>query len=165
MSQGLVEEDLEKGVAMVEAAAERGLQARAVLLGAFQADPDDPDENLLQQDLEDAVVTLADAGDGLGCGVITLADCGGAATDDSLREAVEACFGVDVRGEGLMERLSLRLRDAGLCEGALQLGITRFEASAAAASGTMTAMELLMAVEAFGLRHSLDAAKLKNAAE
>ena len=57
-----------------------------------------------------------------GAGVVALRDCEGAATEESLREVVEAAFNLDVAGEAVMERLSVGVGAAGLLRAALALG-------------------------------------------
>lgn len=153
-----------KAVGLVEAAADRGLFVRAVLTEAFQAAPKHPDENACQAEMEEMVTRLADAGAGMACSVITLSDDRREATEDSLRDALEVCFGVDCRGEGMMERLSLRLADSAFCSAAVQLSVTRFEGSAAGSPRLTRTADLLAAAEAAGLRHGVDLAALERAA-
>jgi len=162
MSGEGLNERMEAAIALAEAAAAAEMPLRAVLRSAFAPDPDFPEDNALAEELGEAVVTLADAGSGMACGAITLADCAGAASEESLRDALEAAMGADVRGEALVERLSLRLRAAELLPGALGLGITRFEAAAGGGGGLLSPMEVLRAAEAAELRHQLDATKLRD---
>jgi hypothetical protein len=104
-----------------------------------------PDANAAARMVEDAVGALCDAG----AGVVALRDCGGAATEESLRELVEGAFNLDVAGDAVMERLSVGVGVPGLLEAALSMGVTRFEcggegllsldAAAAAAKAELTA--------------------------
>ena len=64
----------------------------------------------------------------VGVDVITVADCQQKATIDSLREIIEAAFNLDVVGEAMMERLSVRVQSPTLLQSALRLKVTRCEA-------------------------------------
>ena len=88
---------------------------------------DDDDENLHQSLLSTASVEIADAG----CDVICFSDDLSEATSESLRAAVEEAFGLDVLGETMMERLSVRLSKKHLVEKAKELGVTRFDVNQA----------------------------------
>lgn len=109
--------EVDAGVSLIKAAAQVGLLARAELSSAW---------TLNVFELEDAVARLADAG----ASVITLVDGAlddaGAADADDVRAAVEAAFGLDVAGDILMSRMSVRGPRATL-EAALEAGVTRVD--------------------------------------
>jgi hypothetical protein len=118
--------ELSAAADLVQQCARAGLPARALLTRAWARASDDPDENAHQGSAVEAALAFADAE----AGVIALSDCLGSATEDSLRDAVEAIFNIDCSGESMMERLALRLGEADLCGAAMRLGVTRFDASA-----------------------------------
>lgn len=120
------ENALQAAAGLVKQSALAGMPARVLLKHAWASSsaPDcDPDENLHQGSAYEASLAVADAD----AGVIVLSDCMGCATEDSLRDAIEALFNIDCAGESMMERLALRLGDAKLCRGAMRLGVTRFD--------------------------------------
>ena len=114
----------------VRAAQALRVPLRVVLLRCFEARPGgDPDANVRQRALEADVALLAAE---LDVAAIVLSDCAGAATDESLRCAVEEAFYLDVAGETVRERLGVRLagpRRAALLQDALALGVLRVDAS------------------------------------
>jgi hypothetical protein len=114
----------------VRAAQALSVPLRVVLLRCFEARPGgDPDANLQQRALEADVALLAAE---LDVAAIVLSDCAGAATDESLRCAVEEAFYLDVAGETVRERLGVRLagpQRAALLQDALALGVLRVDSS------------------------------------
>ena len=101
-----------------------GLPTHVTLLRCFRVAPGGhPDVNSAARLVEDAGGALADGG----AGVVALRDCDDAATEESLREAVEAAFNLDVAGEAVMERLSVGVGNLALAKAALGLGVTRLE--------------------------------------
>ena len=79
-------------------------------------------KNTRQQMVENDAGLLADAG----VPIITLSDCMGACTEDTLREVVEYCLNLDIAGDAYLERLSLRT-PSHLISAALEMKVTRFE--------------------------------------
>ena len=79
-------------------------------------------KNTRQYLVENDAGLLADAG----VPIITLSDCLGASTEDTLREIVEYCFNLDIAGDAFLERLSIRLPPH-LISAALEMKVTRFE--------------------------------------
>ena len=117
----------------VRAAQAQGVPLRVVLQRCFETRPGgDPDANLQQRALEADVALLAAE---LDVPAIVLSDCGGAATDEALRCAVEESFYLDVAGETVRERLGVRLaggpQRAALLHDALALGVTRIDCGSA----------------------------------
>ena len=110
----------------IQAAQQQGVAVRVVLQRCFDtAAGGDPDENTQQAALEADLALLAAE---LDVPCISLADCLGKATEESLRCAVEEAFYMDVAGETVRERLAVRCR-AGLLSAALALGVTRVDAA------------------------------------
>jgi hypothetical protein len=109
-----------------------------------------PDVNAAARAVEDAVGALADAG----AGVVALRDCGGSATEESLREVVEAAFNLDVAGEAVMERLSVGVGSAALLRAALALGVTRAEVGAGAGLLPLAEAAAAAAAARAGKQHS-----------
>lgn len=125
------EGELDAARALVKRCVAAGLPPRALLRHVWAAPPDDADENLHAESLVEVTLALADAE----AAVIVLSDCLSAATEDSLRDAVELVFNIDCAGESMMERVALRLPRADLCSGALRLGVTRFDTNACPHAG------------------------------
>lgn len=94
------------------------LRVRAEVADAWSLSP---------ADIEDAVARLADAG----ASVITLVDGDAAGADeDAVRDAIERAMNLDVAGDVLMERLSVRSRHAETVATALDAGVTRLDTDA-----------------------------------
>lgn len=117
---------------LLEAAVIAELPTRVCLRYAWErAAGAHPDANAVLREVEDAVGRAADAG----ADAVVLSDSGGVATEESLREAVEACFSLDVAGDALMERLGVRVRGAVALAHALAQGLTRVDCEAAGGVG------------------------------
>ena len=115
---------------LIKSAVEMGFAPRGVIRSAWKSGnesseiDDDDDENLHASLLGQTCTDMADAG----CGVICFSDDLGHVTRESLRSAVEESFGLDIDGEAMMERLSVRLyQRTNLIKRAIDLGVTRFD--------------------------------------
>lgn len=95
---------------------------RAVIEQCWEVKGSGSSKNVRQHLIENDAGLLADAG----VPIITLSDCLGACTEDTLREIVEFCFNLDIAGDAYLERLSLRIPPH-LITAALEMKVTRFE--------------------------------------
>lgn len=125
--RGATDSDRKAAVSLIKSSVEMGFAPRAIIKSAWKRssnDDDDDDENLHQMSLSMACVEMADAGSYVVCFSDDLDQVSG----ESLRSAVEEAFGMDVLGEGMMERLSVRLfKRRQLIRRAKELGVTRFD--------------------------------------
>lgn len=111
-------EHVRAGCAAIRAVVTAKLRVRVEVSDAWSAPP---------SEIEDAVARLADAG----ANVITLVDGDAAGADeDAIRDAIERALNLDVAGDVLMERLSVRTRSAETVAAALDAGVTRLDADA-----------------------------------
>lgn len=124
--------DVAKWLPLLAAAVAASLPTRVCLSHAWARPPGaHRDTNAALRAVEDAVGRVADAG----AGAVVLCDDGGVGTEESVREALEACFNLDVAGDALLERLGVRMADAVGAGYALEHGVTRLDCAVGAWAG------------------------------
>jgi hypothetical protein len=117
-------------VSLIKQSVDLGFAPRAIIKSAWKSSvsqgeeiDEEDDTNLHHHLLSSACVDIADAGSA----VIVFSDDLHQATSESVRSACEEAFGMDVVGETMMERLSLRLAKKLHRVRAKELGVTRFD--------------------------------------
>jgi hypothetical protein len=119
-----------EAVSLIKESVDMGFAPRAVIKSAWKSSvsqgeeiDEEDDTNLHHHLLSTTCVDMADAGSAL----IVFSDDLHQATSESVRSACEEAFGMDVVGETMMERLSLRLSKKLHRVRAQELGVTRFD--------------------------------------
>jgi hypothetical protein len=133
--------------AAIKSLTDAKLRARVEISNAWSLD---------SNSLEDVVARLADAG---AHSITLIDDDAEGADEDSIREAVERAFNLDVAGDPLMERLGVRSRHKHSIEAALDAGITRCDGDARGHLALSTRVILSLAAER-KRNHSVDVARL-----
>eukprot|EP00241_Pyramimonas_parkeae_P010510 CAMPEP_0114253672 /NCGR_PEP_ID=MMETSP0058-20121206/16520_1 /TAXON_ID=36894 /ORGANISM="Pyramimonas parkeae, CCMP726" /LENGTH=260 /DNA_ID=CAMNT_0001367739 /DNA_START=119 /DNA_END=901 /DNA_ORIENTATION=- len=113
-------ENLLAATQLTQAADKIGIQVRANITHAF--DGSDGVENKNLPKVQEAIMALADSG----AYTIVVADTLGMATEDTMREAVDEAFYLDVVGDTMLERLGVRAAGP-VCQVAVRLGIQHYD--------------------------------------